>query len=154
MSSKAVNQALINAIQDAGSNTAAEARAAWDGLLNEQYATNNYKNEADTDILTRSGGLSSSLLFRVNIKKAGNTVHLSGYLQNNQSLTLGGAIGTTPVILYTDNAYKPKTGLQFYTDQMQGDQPKLRFNSSGIFINYALAPNEIIYFNITYTTND
>ena len=154
MATKATNQALINAIQDAGSNTAAEARAAWDGLLNEQYATNYYKTEADTDILTLSGGLSSTLLFRVNIKKSGNTVHLSGYLQNDQALTLGGAISTTPVILYADNAYKPKTGLQFYTYQMQGNQPKLRFNSSGIFIHYALAPNEIIYFNATYTTND
>lgn len=154
MATKATNQALIDAIQDAGSNTAAEARAAWNGLLGELYPNISTQTALTTNILTRTGGLSTDIVYNINIKKSGNTVQMSGYVQNNANMTLGGLISTTPIILFADNAYKPKTGLQFYTGAQSGSNSKLRLNENGIFINYVLAPLEIIYLNLTYTTND
>ena len=126
MSTKAQVEAKITAIQDGGANTALEAREAWQIQANELYSTAVSDSQTTETYTTKTG---TALNYSFTLKKSGNEVMVKGTITNNGFSVLS----SQNVCTWKDTEFKPKSGLTYIFDAVQGSNKVKCFINNNVF---------------------
>lgn len=113
-------------------------------LINELWQT------TTTDTLTTG----SNVFWRnLHFKKVGNIVYVDGYITNKYAV----AKSSLSIVTIPNSVYNAKTGqdtLSFGMTDYNGTPVMISFSGTTIYLIGSLAPNQKIWINAHYQTND
>lgn len=154
MSTKAQIQAKINQITTGGLNTAVEAVEVWQIIADELFSPIVSNSKTTTSLTPQS--ISSTthtwLNYNINVKKEGNVVKITGWLENKSSSLQTGFTALT----FSDSQYNARTGLDTVAPAPANDDSVIQvsYSGTGIYVISTMIPNTTYRINHFYYTND
>lgn len=145
MATKSTLQANINAIGNGQPNTAAEARTAWNGLLDETFSAPVQEVSDGTHANTTPvAGIAYDFTF----KKSGNETLIHGWIKNNNA----GLINNTTLFNFSTSAYECRA---YFPHTFQASNGVfITISGDEAFLNTQLGGQQTVYINTTYINND
>ena len=147
MSTKAQGDTIIAAIGDNQENTAAEARAAWNVVWNEQFLAPVREVSSGVHANTTPN---SNFIYNVVIKKSGNKGFIRGTIKNsNVFLQSDGEV----IFTFSNTIFNSKTSFDtvFYTGNSASG---IRMQGNSMVVHNSIGASQIINFQLTYDLND